>query len=848
MQNQKNKTVTTLISLILMITIAIPLTALPNANAQTGQMTTYSVISATPNPAGVGQEVLIWTGITQAATFPQAGWEGLTVKVERPDGTIQTLGPVHTDPTGGTGLVLVPTMVGTYYLQTFFPEQLLTVTSLGVPAGTTMKASSSEKYPLTVQAEPREYYSGFPLPTEYWSRPIDRQIREWYPIAGSQLLQGPPRNFGNDAGINLYTLGPDTAHIMWAKPIEMGGLVGGSLGESGMHTGDAYEGRFAGSVIINGMLFYNQYPSNYGSDRQRAHAVDLRTGEELWSKDGLRISRGQLVEYNSRNQHGSFAFLWATSGSTWRAYDPFSGDSVYNMTNVPSGTTAEGPNGEILRYTVNLGRSSSQQTGWMAMWNSSNIPALFNRQNPVDRYTWEQWRPWGKEVNASAPTVVSSETPLGISGYSWNVTIPKGLPGSVRRVFGDRIFGSNAPTSATVPNFVEQSWTFWAISLKPGQRGQLLFNTTWKQPLGQQSIGLASYSVEDGVFTMWAKEERVWYGFSLETGKLLWTSDKQPNALEVHGMHSNIAYGKLFSAAMSGILYAYDVKTGDRLWNYTFSDPLTEILWSDNWPIVTTIIADGKIYLIHSEHSALDPMARGAPFAAIDVETGNEVWRIDGAFRGSRWGAPPTIGDGIMALWDTYDNRIYALGRGPSKTSVSASPEVSIYGSSVLLKGLVTDISMGTTDYALTARFPDGVPVIADEDMSEWMLYVYKQFPRPMDVAGVEVTLSVVDSNNNYREIGNTTTNSNGFFAFNWKPDIEGQYTVYASFAGSKSYWPSNAITSFVVDEAAATPAPTAAPQASNADMYFVPAVAGIIVAIIIVGAVLALLTIRKRP
>ena len=105
----------------------------------------------------------------------------------------------------------------------------------------------------------------------------------------------------------------------------------------------------------------------------------------------------------------------------------------------------------------------------------------------------------------------------------------------------------------------------------------------------------------------------------------------------------------------------------------------------------------------------------------------------------------------------------------------------------------------------------------------------------------------MVDSNNNYREIGNTTTNSNGFFAFNWKPDIEGQYTVYASFAGSKSYWPSNAETSFVVDEAAATPAPTAAPAESVADMYFVPAVAGIIVAIIIVGAVLALM-LRKRP
>ena len=66
--------------------------------------------------------------------------------------------------------------------------------------------------------------------------------------------------------------------------------------------------------------------------------------------------------------------------------------------------------------------------------------------------------------------------------------------------------------------------------------------------------------------------------------------------------------------------------------------------------------------------------------------------------------------------------------------------------------------------------------------------------------------MSVVDSNGNYR-IG-TTTSNDGFFNLNWKPDIEGQYTVYASFVGSESYWPSHAITSFVVDSAAPTASP----------------------------------------
>jgi hypothetical protein len=82
----------------------------------------------------------------------------------------------------------------------------------------------------------------------------------------------------------------------------------------------------------------------------------------------------------------------------------------------------------------------------------------------------------------------------------------------------------------------------------------------------------------------------------------------------------------------------------------------------------------------------------------------------------------------------------------------------------------------------------------------------------------------------------------------NWKPDITGQYTVYASFAGSASYWPSHAVTSFAVDLAAATPAPTAEPIQSPADMYFVPAIAGLFVLIIVVAIVLALLMLRKHP
>ena len=70
---------------------------------------------------------------------------------------------------------------------------------------------------------------------------------------------------------------------------------------------------------------------------------------------------------------------------------------------------------------------------------------------------------------------------------------------------------------------------------------------------------------------------------------------------------------------------------------------------------------------------------------------------------------------------------------------------------------------------------------------------------------------------------------------------------MYASFAGSESYWPSHATTSFVVDPSPATPMPTEAPMQSAADMYFVPAVAGLVILIIVGFAILALLMLKKR-
>jgi len=175
--------------------------------------------------------------------------------------------------------------------------------------------------------------------------------------------------------------------------------------------------------------------------------------------------------------------------------------------------------------------------------------------------------------------------------------------------------------------------------------------------------------------------------------------------------------------------------------------------------------------------------------------------------------------------------------------SVTAPDTGVAMGSTVVIKGTVMDISAGTTQDEQAARFPNGVPCVSDASQQGWMQYVYMQKPRPTGATGVEVIINVLDSNNNFREIGRTTSDSTGFFTLNWKPDITGNYTVYAGFAGSESYWPSYATTSFAIDPAP-TPAPT--PVAPVIPDYTLTII-GMGIAIIIVVIIATILILRKR-
>ncbi len=234
-------------------------------------------------------------------------------------------------------------------------------------------------------------------------------------------------------------------------------------------------------------------------------------------------------------------------------------------------------------------------------------------------------------------------------------------------------------------------------------------------------------------------------------------------------------------------MYCYEATTGKLLWTYTAKNPTPEGQTFDQWPLYPMFIANGMIYVIHTEHSGFEQsLPPEAPIICLNATTGELVWRADGLFRGTHWGGYPIIGDSIIAAMNSYDQQIYAIGKGPTSVTVEAPLAGVNVADTIVIRGNVNDVSPGTTQAETKLRFPNGVPAVADSNMTAWMRYVYQQLPKPTNIQGVEVTINVIDANGNYRNIGTTTSDENGFFSLAWQPDISGKYTVNAVFAGTR--------------------------------------------------------------
>jgi len=180
----------------------------------------------------------------------------------------------------------------------------------------------------------------------------------------------------------------------------------------------------------------------------------------------------------------------------------------------------------------------------------------------------------------------------------------------------------------------------------------------------------------------------------------------------------------------------------------------------------------------NSEHSPSAPATRGWGLICLDVRTGEKLWKISGTLMD-----PGPAADGYMCASSSYDGYMYVMGKGPSATSVTATPKVVAKGSGVLIEGTVLDMSPAQP----------GTPCISDDNMDTWMDYLHMQMPidgyyRNITVTGVPVDILAIDKNGESINIGSTSSDLSGNYKIAWTPPAEGVYTITATFAGSDSY------------------------------------------------------------
>ena len=368
----------------------------------------------------------------------------------------------------------------------------------------------------------------------------------------------------------------------------------------------------------------------------------------------------------------------------------------------------------------------------------------------------------------------------------------------------------------------------------------------YENGVGTYSSTVGGWAAGDGVFCAIREETEQWWGYSITTGQEIWGPSVIPstNAWALWPGAADIANGILYEEAADGI-HAYNVSTGAKIWDFADIPSGANTAYGI-WPTEAGgMILTNDAVIVPIGHSHLEPLFGGAALLCINATTGQELWNVTGWFASGAGSSQSglVIADGEIVGYNGYDGQIYAFGQGLSATTVATSLCIN-NPNQVLITGAVTDQSPGQTCLGIPAA---GTPAISDASMSQWMAYLYMQQPEPTNATGVPVTLSYIDPNGNYYYIGNTTSDITGHYLYTFTPTVPGTYRITATFGGSNSYYSSSAETFFDYAQPATTAAPTATPT-SIADMYFVPAIAGLFVLIIIVLIVVVLQMLRKRP
>ena len=500
MKNLKNIIATIMIAIFLLLSMLASTTLIPTTNAHTPawNVPTNAYVSVTPGIIGVNQQTTIVVFLDRYS--PTNGGlngqllPGFLITIKQPDGTNTTIGPwTCSSAVASDFKTFTPTQVGNYTIWFSWPGATITAseaTYSSTAIGDFLQGSTSPPCYLTVQQNPVSIWPEPPLPTDYWTLPINGQNRQWSSLA-SNWLKGTwlTANFQNEG------TGPKTPHVLWTEPIMApspssegypGGIADAQWSGTSNNIND-YQTAWQAPIIMNGVVYYNA-PTTAQSAKYGYYAVNLYNGQRLWYKNGTDnglnnpysisqpssastspsyaeqfevLTCGQLYHYNSVNGQGVASFLWMqqqmsttfATASPWYLVDSSTGNVILTLKNVPSGTAATDQDGDLLVYSYN------PTTGNFLCWNSSQAiypggatstgaqvfrPALGAVIDAVNDTAWvNASSTWGSAFDPLLQTAL--KTPH--SGYTMNITSDslKGLPAaSVAGAPGTTVAGAMA--------------------------------------------------------------------------------------------------------------------------------------------------------------------------------------------------------------------------------------------------------------------------------------------------------------------------------------------------------------------------------------------------------------------
>jgi hypothetical protein len=739
-------------------------------------------LSFRPNPVGAGQSVLVnlWVSPGTRHSFYGPDYK---VTIEDPTGqqSVKVMDSYFADITAW--FEFTPNMAGTWKLKFDFPGIYLPKAQYeDHPLGSGWFGAANNTYNLRAsiyytpdstdwqELEVQEdYVLPWPpraLPTDYWTRPINAMNREWWEIAGNFPFSGKvyyPNGdelYASNYKYTAYVEAPESAHIVWKRQQDIGGLIGGEeYYQSERQSGNGP------SIIFWGRCYQTRSKVVNGEVVNVWECYDLRTGETIWERTGVSGAPTNILYERSTSEavpgahasQGTSMYLVSISGGYLRKYDPWTGALSLERELPNLGKTDIYYNDMVLSVQ-NLGGGNYRLINWTMAGSTSNF------DNRI--YSNISWPLSG----TSLISCTDYDRGWVVDGW-WNDP-----PGN------QWCLGSE----------------FDVVNLFTGQH---IIHYLTNDTLHESLQGVFTFVTKHGIFAFGA-HGRHWTGYDLSTiattKEPLWTSELTAYPWGAWFPYAVAAYD--FNETTSAIItntyegvYAINFADGSILWHYVcprsvpFENPYVTEDGSPSSPFFTAVmIADGKVYAFNGEHSASQPASRDWSLHCINVTTGEGIWTIYNPFE------PTAVADGYLVTVNDYDGYMYVFGKGESATTVTA-PDIEVpKGTGLTIRGTVLDMSPAQP----------GTPCVSKDSMNTQMEYLHLQQPingiwYNETITGVQVSLTAINQDTmDVTDLGTVISEGYyGTFCFDWTPSAEGLYKIIAYFNGDESYGSSGAAT-----------------------------------------------------